>query len=133
MYKKYRDIYNPTLRACKKLHFSTAISNNAKNLKKTWSILNAALHNPKQHNTIHSLLHNNSPITNPLTIANTFNTFFTNIAADIATNIHPTNTHHTQHNNLTHPSTPPFSMSDTLVSEVEQTNIIKCLEDKKNS
>jgi hypothetical protein len=42
-FKLYRNLYNKTLRAAKKIHFSNAIANNTKNLKKTWSILKLAL------------------------------------------------------------------------------------------
>jgi hypothetical protein len=133
-YKTYRDLYNTTLRACKKLHFSHAITKNAKNLRKTWSILNTALHKSKAHNSIHSLFHNNSLITDSLTIANTFNAFFTNIAADIASNIHPTVTPpHPPNSPTTHPNTPLFNMADSPVTEAEITEIIIGLEDKKTS
>ena len=74
-YTNFRNIYNTTLRACKKLHFTKALAANTNNLRKTWSILNEALNKTKQHSQIHTLFVNNSLITDPLTIANTFNTY----------------------------------------------------------
>ena len=90
IYKNYRNIYNTTLRACKKLHFTLALAKNSNNLKKTWSILNTALNKHKTHTPIHSLFINNTLITDPLTIANSFNTYFTTIADITASHIHPT-------------------------------------------
>ena len=89
-YKTFRNIYNSTLRAAKKLHFHKAIQNNTNNLKKTWAILKHALNFPKPVNSINALLINNQLITDPQAIANQFNHYFTTIASEIAATIHPT-------------------------------------------
>jgi len=81
----YRNAYNNLIRAAKKLHFSRALLANTKNLRKTWGILNEALNKSKIHSPIHSLFSNNKLLSNPLDIANTFNSYFTTIAENIHT------------------------------------------------
>jgi exonuclease III len=88
-FKKYRNIYNTTIRACKKSFYAYELESNSKNLKKTWSILNEVLKKPKNKQKISSITDNGSLITDPLTIANNFNHFFTTIADEIASLINP--------------------------------------------
>jgi hypothetical protein len=132
-YKKYRNLYNTTLRACKKLHFSKAILSNANNLKKTWSILNSALNKPSMKNPILSLYVNNSLVTDPLTIANSFNSYFTNIASEIANDIHPSDSPPLPPSHPAHPDIPIFNMADSPVTEDEILSCIKLLQDKRTS
>ena len=40
MYKQYRNVYNSTLRAAKKLHIQALLRQNQNDPKKTWQILN---------------------------------------------------------------------------------------------
>jgi len=85
----YRNLYNNLIRQAKKCHFSNALSKNSKNLKKTWSLLNDALNKSKSHSPIHSLISNQTLITDPTQIANAFNSFFTTIAETTASQIPP--------------------------------------------
>ena len=131
-YKNYRNIYNTLLRSAKKLHFYKAIENNSSNLKKTWSILKLALNMPKPSNSISALLINNSLITDPISIANHFNNYFTNIANKIAEEIHPFPLPPTPapiHD--PDPDLPKFDFSSQPISEDEISNCIKSLEDKR--
>jgi len=54
-FKRYRDINNTTLTACKRLHFTTALEKMLKSFRKTWSIPNTALNKQKPGKEIHSL------------------------------------------------------------------------------
>ena len=131
-YKTYRNAYNKILRAGKKLHFSKAILNNSKNLKKTWAIIRLALNSPKPTNSINALLINNSLITDPLTIANHFNQYFTTIASNIASNIHPASELPNQPANLTNPANlPKFDFFSQPLTDDEIISCIKKLEDKR--
>jgi Reverse transcriptase (RNA-dependent DNA polymerase) len=120
------------LRACKKLHFAKAINSNSNNLKKIWSILNHALNTPKSSNNINALMINDSLITDPVVIANQFNNFFTNVASDIASKIHPTSP--PSHNNLTpviDADAPKFDLSSNPITDEEIISCIRSLEDKR--
>ena len=130
-YISYRNVYNSVIRACKKLHFSKAITNNARNLKKTWCILNEAINRPKSTSSITSIIHNNSLITDPTSIANSFNEFFTNIALKIAEQIHPSAQVPEDIIQNLNPDSPSFNMSEVPVSDAEILEAIKKLEDKK--
>ncbi len=81
--------YNSLIRTAKKIHFTNALRHNSKNLKKTWGLLNEALNKSKSHSPIHSLLINQTLTTDPTEIANAFNTFFTTIAEQTASQIPP--------------------------------------------
>jgi len=127
-YTTYRNTYNTTLRACKKLHFTMALANNSHNLRKTWSILNEALNKTKQHSPIHSLFTNNTLITDPLTIANAFNLYFTTIAEQTADTIHPVTDPEPP---LPPPPESTFEMHHSPVTDLEILSCIKKLENKK--
>jgi hypothetical protein len=127
-YTTYRNIYNTTIRACKKLHYSKALSSNTNNLRKTWSILNEALNKSKNHSAIHSLFVNNTLITDPLTIANTFNTFFTTIAENTASLIHPVSD---PDPDLVPPTNSSFDLHSSPVTDDEILSCINKLENKR--
>jgi hypothetical protein len=55
-YKNYRNIYNSTVRLCKKLFYAHELDINSKNLRKTWSILNDVLQNLKISNRSQQLI-----------------------------------------------------------------------------
>jgi hypothetical protein len=88
-FKNYRNVYNSTVRMCKKMFYAHELDANCKNLKKTWSILNDVLKKPKNKQQISSINSNGELITDPTLIANTFNNFFTTIADEIANLINP--------------------------------------------
>ena len=58
------------------------------NMKKTWRIINETLGKTNQKNNLPMFIeHNNTLITDPNTISNTFNDYFANIGSDLASNI----------------------------------------------
>ena len=57
-------------------------------MKKTWRIINETLGKTNQKNNLPMFIeHNNTLITDPNRIANTFNDYFANIGSDLALNI----------------------------------------------
>ena len=88
-FKKYRNIYNRTIRASKKSYYANELQINSNNLKKTWSILNEAICKKRPSNLIESLKVNGISTSDPLEMANNFNSFFTSIADKIASKINP--------------------------------------------
>ena len=87
-YKLYRNIYNSTIRAAKKLHFDKKFESNKSDPKKTWGTLNEALNRPNaKSNIINEIVVNDESFFDSNIIANKFNTFFTEIASTVAANI----------------------------------------------
>ena len=83
-FKSFRNVYNKTVRASKKLFFETELQAHHSNLKKTWEILNSAIKKCKKANVISSLRIDNVESNDPFVIASKFNEFFTTIAEEIA-------------------------------------------------
>ena len=78
-------VKNPCPQLINELHQS--------NLKKTWLLLRKALNNKsKKDNSIQNIIINGSLISDPLSMAEHFNVFFSNVANDIVSKIHPVNT-----------------------------------------
>jgi hypothetical protein len=90
-FKKYRNLFNKTVRTSKKLYFSHELERNTSNLKKTWALLNEAINKKGPSSTIDALKINNLTITDPKEMANHFNVFFTSIADEISKTINPIN------------------------------------------
>ena len=77
-YKKYRNLYNTTLRAAKKMFFEKKLKENQNNLKKTWDILRTAINSGGQNkDPITELFCNGINHTDPVEIATVLNQFFT--------------------------------------------------------
>jgi hypothetical protein len=87
-FKTYRNLYNRTLRASKKLYFDSNLKKAKKN-KKTWSLLKEAIGQPPSKEKIEKVVVNDSPITDPINIAETFNKFFAGVPQKIVNDIPP--------------------------------------------
>jgi hypothetical protein len=91
LYNNYRNVYNRTIRASKKLYYEKELEKHKGNLKATWEILrNAIRKNKPKKSDIQTVTHNGNLIHDPKEIANCFNKFFTTIADSISDDIHPT-------------------------------------------
>jgi hypothetical protein len=88
-YKNFRNLYNKTLRASKKLYFEQKIQLNKKNPKKTWDILKEATYGTANQSTIDKITVNNTPVNDPGQISNEFNKFFTSVGKQIAEAVDP--------------------------------------------
>ena len=76
-YRTYRNIFNKTIRASKKLHYETTLRLNANNPKKTWDTLKEMTTGKKMTQKIDKIVTNdNMTITDPLLLAEEFNNFF---------------------------------------------------------
>ena len=87
-YTKYNTLYTRLLRITKKIYFNEKLECAKGNMKQTWSTLRNALN----INTIKEKLPDyfnieNNKITDKQTIANHFNTYFSNIGKDISNNV----------------------------------------------
>jgi hypothetical protein len=86
-YKTYKTAYQRTLRAAKKLHFARILNENASNPKKTWETLNEILGKSKGTKSVSHLNINGVVERDETTIANRFNTFFTNVGKEISNSV----------------------------------------------
>jgi hypothetical protein len=129
-FKKFRNMYNKIVRASKKMYFDLELKANQSNLKQTWNILNTAIKKCKKSKIISSLTLNHIETRDPLIIANSFNKYFTTIAAEIATKINPADSP------FNPPAPPPqykFNMSAEPVTSNEITETLKQLAPKKTA
>jgi hypothetical protein len=86
-YKDYCKIYYKTVRAAKKQHYTQKLQANTSNVKKTWDTLNEILNRNKKSETVEKINVNGQPETDPLKIADRFNSFFSNIGLEISNSI----------------------------------------------
>ena len=87
-YTKYRNLLNNLLRAAKKSHITSRIESNKLNMKETWKTLNNLLGRNKQFKLPDFFKDNRgNRITDSIDIANNFNSFVTNIGANLADKI----------------------------------------------
>ena len=90
-YSKFRNIYNHLLRIMKVNYFEEKLEKTQKNPKATWKVLNEAINrNKSKSENIEEVKFNNSTVNDNIQIANSFNTFFSEIAGQIRKNIEPT-------------------------------------------
>jgi len=79
-YKNYRNLYNKTLRASKKLYYDNSLAKAKNNPKKTWNIMKEALNLNHSKPKIEKIVENNVTLTEPSDISNAFNSFFAGAA-----------------------------------------------------
>ena len=85
-YSRYRNKVTCLIRKCKQLYFERCFSRNIGNIKATWKIIRTIC-NGSQNRSIKEIVHNDISYTEPLDIAETFNSFFANIATELADEI----------------------------------------------
>ena len=124
LFKMYRNLYNKLVRAAKKLYYETELQNNQNNLKQTWKILKEAIKaNKNKSNTVEFLKINGIGTTDPLTIAEHFNTHFSTMANTVASKIvpsaNPPDAHCKKFDCSFSSSNRPISLSELLDSTKE--------------
>ncbi len=130
-FKQFRNCYNATVRAAKKLFFEKQLKQAQSNLKRTWSILKEALNQaPKKTKPLTCLLINGKECTDPLAMANALNEFFITAASSIVDQIPPTDKppDSDPEPEIFHPL---FSFTNSPVTRSEVSEVIKILKDKK--
>ena len=129
-YKIYRNNIVTLLRASKNNHYKTYFNTNIKNAKLVWKgIRELIATNDKIDRRNISLNINEDLISDPLTVANTFNNFFTSIADKIRNKIPPS------HNHFNHylKNSPTNSFFFSPVNNLEIVKIIHSLDMDKSS
>ncbi len=86
-YKKFKATYFRVLRGTKKLYFTSKLTENAKNPKKTWEPLNEIIGKANQKEPLSKINVDGKPESDPIKIANHFNSFFTSIGQKIADDV----------------------------------------------
>ena len=88
VYKNYRNIFNRLIRASKVSYFESQLKLNQKDPKTVWKILNESLNRVSAKSSIlKEISVDGKLITEPIEIANSFNTFFSEIANNIRAKI----------------------------------------------
>jgi hypothetical protein len=88
-YRIYKNLYFKTVRAMKKLHYSSKLEENAKNSKKAWDTINEVQGKCKKTDNVDKINVNGALETDPLKIATEFNSFFTRVGKQISNSIPP--------------------------------------------
>jgi hypothetical protein len=88
-YKNFKTIYHRVLRGAKRLYFTSKLEENAGNPKKTWETLNEILGKSRHTETVDRINVNGIPSSDPVEIANQFNSFFTSIGKEISDRVQP--------------------------------------------
>jgi hypothetical protein len=89
-YKAYRNLFNTLMRKSKAKYFEDNLIANVKNPKKTWELLKEATIGSKQSKKTERISVGGIVISDPLQIAEEFNTFFTSIGSSISESVRPT-------------------------------------------
>ena len=83
-YKTYRNLLLTLLKRAKEKYFTKFFNENIKNIKKTWIGIKSLVSMKHKNNDTPSIIRNDKKyINDPITIANTFNNFFTSIAETV--------------------------------------------------
>ncbi len=91
-YKHYNSLYNKLNRKMKVLYFRTALEENKRNSKRTWSILKQAIGKINDKSSYPQTFNiNNKPISDKSTVAEGFNNFFSKIGVQTSHNVPPAN------------------------------------------
>ena len=88
-YKTYKTAYQKIIRGAKKLYFTSKLTENASNPKKTWETLNEILGKAKKSKEVDQININGVSEKDPKLIANHFNSFFTKVGQEISDTVPP--------------------------------------------
>ena len=127
-YRNFRNLFNKTLRASKKLYFDTNFEKARKNPKKTWDLIREATGSNSNNSKIDKITVDGKTLDNPLDIANEFNNFFTSAGKKIANEIIPT----TKPPESYLPNESEHKLEFSMVSQAEVVNIIQGFQSKSS-
>jgi len=82
-YKKYCQILTTVIMAAKKLHYNKFLLKSNNKTKTTWNIVKTITNNKNTINTISTMNINDKLSSNPLAIANAFNSYFSSVAENL--------------------------------------------------
>ena len=87
-FKTFENIVNINIAETKRLYYHNTFQNYKNNVKQTWNVIHDTLDKRNQKTNLPiSIEHNNTLITDPNKLANTFNDYFANIGTNLAENI----------------------------------------------
>ena len=87
MYKNFRNKNTALLRITEKQYYQEQIIENKNNLRKTWVIIKQVINKNKNFKICDKFTSGKNTITDPKTITNTFNNYFANVGATLASKI----------------------------------------------
>jgi hypothetical protein len=118
-YRTYKNLYFKTLRAMKKLYYSSKFEEHAKNSKKTWDTINEVQGRTKKSESVDKININGSVETDPLKIASEFNSFFTRVGKQISDSIPPVSKEPDEYINYNR-EIPSMSLGNTTPAHVKK-------------
>ena len=129
-FKIYRNMLVTLIRKSKENHFNKYFSDNIKNLRETWKGIKNIIQTKSTINSLLTyILNKETSVTDPIQIANTFNSFFSSIGEDLQSKIHSSHTNFTRY--LKNPNIYSIFISPTNSTEVY--NLISSLKNGKAS
>ena len=128
-YNTYRNILTSLIHSAKKLYFDNKFEQCKNDTKKTWNLINSVLKPGRKKSSIRKLLVNNKLITNPLDIADAFNSHFSSIGNKLKSALPSTNSNFRDY--LPQPNPNSFYIAPSTPTEV--TSIIRGLKNKKGN
>ena len=105
-----------SIRVAKKNDYSHRLDANKNSIKTTWREINKILGKSKTSSIPDDLTDGQKVISNPLSAADAFNDYFSNIGSSLAENIPPADTHFFDY--LRNPSSSSFFLSPTSFHEI---------------
>ena len=129
-YRTYRNVFNKTVKASKKLYFLRNLEKNAKNpTKKTWDILKELTTGKSEQSQIEKININGKTVSDPTAMANEFNNFFTKVGRNIADSVEPSRVKPKDYL----PKTSPPLLRLENVSQHQVVDIISAMESKTST
>ena len=105
-YKKYRNLLSTLLKESKQIYCTKYYESNWNNIRNTWKRIKTIISIKNITTTIpHSVEFNNRTITDPTTMSNVFNNYFTSIAEKTKLNIKFSPKHYTDYLSSTNTNT----------------------------
>jgi hypothetical protein len=117
-FKYYRNKLNHLLKISKKNYYNDYFLKNNSNSKRTWKGIKQIIHfRTKSNPKLNKIVLNNMDITDPLSIANEFNNYFSNVGKNLANIVPHTDKSFTDY--LTSPLQNSFFMYSVTATEIE--------------
>ena len=118
-FKNYRNMLVLLMRKSKEIHFKNFFLSNAKNIREVWKgIKNIIQVNNNKNSFPTCILDNDLSLTDPTSIAEKFNSYFTSIANDIKSKIYSSHTNFYKY--LKIPNAHSFFLSPTSSLEISE-------------
>ena len=128
-YKQYRNRLTSIIKTSKKMHYSKELGKAEGDLNATWKVINNITNRNKQKAQIERIKIDNNELTDSAEIANAFNSYFTSIGPDLASQIKSDNCNFTQF--LNRPSENTMFFVSTHQYEIKE--IVKKLKSKSSA